>query len=211
MTSNEQTGPMSIGPFERFSDAWLECMKHIMKSGQDITDDGAGLREITNVSITARTCRVQDFHQAGADESRMALMERKYHSIDIVPPYTLSYGAMFRAHEGVDQIAWLVSRLRGKRETKSATIGFHVPGSDDLSCISLYDCKIRRGLLNVTAVYRSQNVFGSQPGNVVALAVFQEEIARHLQVESGPLTIHALSAHIYKNDFDAVQRILDSR
>lgn len=204
-------GPQSVGPVPCFADAWLECLRIVMRSGHDIVDGDVPLREVLNLSASAWTSSEGDFVGAGAAAERIALMIRKYHSLEIVPPYTLSYGSMFRYHDGVDQIAWLVRRLHEKMETKSATIGFHVPGDGELSCVSLFDCKIRDEVLHVNVVYRSQNIFASQPGNVVALSKFQHEIADRLGIGSGLLTLHILSAHVYHGDFARVEEVVGSR
>lgn len=204
-------GPRTVGPLDSFASGWLECLRTVMTSGRDIAGDGeSSVREVLNLSVSAWSATVSDFVRAGASSERIRLMVRKYHSLEVIPPYTLSYGSLFRQHEGVDQIAWLVSRLLQKLHTKSATIGFHVPGGEELSCISLFDCKIRDEALHVNVVYRSQNIFASQPGNVIALSKFQREIAKRLRVHSGLLTLHVLSAHIYHSDFARIGEVLSS-
>ncbi|MEU6404107.1 thymidylate synthase [Streptomyces sp. NPDC046985] len=197
--------------FEKFADAWLSCLGDVWTHGSDVTDDGVFLRERLNVSLSARTCDRRDFVAAGADERRIDLMLRKYTSLEPVEPYETSYGRLFRRHMDVNQIDWLIGRLRAKTHTKSATIGFHAPGSDALSCISLMDCKIRDGALSLTAVYRSQNILASQPGNVCALRDFQQEIAHAVAAGVGALTLHILSAHIYQHDWDATQELIGAR
>ena len=208
MTEN-YLGPTVVGSFDCFGEVWTECLRRIMESGRDVRDGDTQLRELLNVSLSATRCCADEFIDLGASADRIELMHRKYHSLETVPPYTFSYGSLFRQHEGVDQIAWLISHLREKPETKSATIGFHRPGSADLSCVSLLDCKIRSHALHMNVVFRSQNVFDSQPGNVLALAKFQLEIANALGVAVGQLTLHVLSAHIYHQDFARVKDILN--
>ncbi|WP_405646218.1 thymidylate synthase [Streptomyces sp. NBC_00019] len=197
--------------FENFSDAWHFCLREVWTNGEDVIDDGLILRERINVSLSARNCHQRDFVEAGANEERIELMLRKYKSLEPVAPYDTSYGRLFRNQMGVDQIDWLIERLKGKTHTKSATISFHVPGNNRLSCISLMDCKIRDGALYLTSVYRSQNVLASQPGNVCALRDFQQEIAQAVGTEVGVLTLHILSAHIYQHDWGAAQRLIDGR
>ena len=199
----------NLGKFDRFADAWLECLRRVVRDGHDITDDGRDLRELLNVSITAFSCTADDFIAAGASSERIALMVAKYEQQAVLPGYRIDYGSLFRAHAGVDQISWLLRKLRSKPETKSATIGFHVPGSAELSCISLVDCKLRDSLLHVNAVFRSQNVYGSQPGNVVALSRLHHRLARELQVGIGYLTLHVLSAHVYSDDLASVAALLE--
>lgn len=200
-----------LGPFAHFCEAWTAGVRRVFECGADVWDGDVRIRELLNLSLVAGPCSAEDFVRAGAEPERVDLMIEKYRSMVPLPPYTMGYGALFKAHEGVDQIAWLVDKLRRKGETKAATIGFHVPGADELSCISLFDCKVRGGLLHVNAVYRSQNVYGSQPGNVVALADIQREIAGAVGVAIGPIALHALSAHIYHEDFERVAELLERR
>jgi thymidylate synthase len=64
------------------------------------------------------------------------------------------------------------------------------------------------GKLNMTVVYRSQNVFASQPGNLIALRAIQEYIAKGLSVSLGVVELVVISAHIYERDFQSVTDIL---
>jgi thymidylate synthase len=216
MRRDDPGGPMirdalvasvNLGTFDRFSAAWLACVRRVMNEGREVNDDGAVLRELLNVSLSASTCAVPDLVAAGADEDRIDLMIRKYESLAILPEYQFSYGKLFREHAGVDQVAWLIRRLRRRPEAKSATIGFHTPGEEALSCISLVDCKLRAGQLHLNAVFRSQNILASQPGNACALRRVQTTVADALGVTPGSMTLHILSAHIYERDWHAAHRV----
>ncbi|MEV6416782.1 thymidylate synthase [Kribbella sp. NPDC051718] len=200
----------SLGTFDRFADAWRMCVRHVMAEGHVVTDDGRPLKEVLNVSLSAWNCRPDEFVAAGADPDRITLMVEKYESLSVLPMYTVSYGKLFREHAGVDQLQWLVRRLKLRPEAKSATIGFHTPGDEVLSCISLVDCKLRDGRLHLTAVFRSQNIFASQPGNACALRRIQTLIADELGVLPGALTLHVMSAHIYEGDWDAAYSVASS-
>lgn len=201
---------VNLGTFDRFSDAWRACVRRVLDDGRHVTDDGSLLKEVLNVSLSAWTCASQDLEASGADADRLRLMIDKYESLSVLPMYRVSYGKLFREHAGVDQLDWLVRRLRLRPEAKSATIGFHTPGEDVLSCISLVDCKLRDGQLHLSAVFRSQNVFASQPGNACALRRIQTRIADDLTVPPGALTLHVMSAHIYEGDWDAAYRVVSS-
>lgn len=198
----------NIGTFRQFSQAWLTCMHHVLTNGHEVMDGEEHLREALNVSVAAYYCSTGDFLAAGANDDRLQLMLLKYRSQSVLPQYQMSYGRLFRDHGGVDQVQWLIDRLKRNPNSKSATIGFHVPGDRELSCISLLDCKIRDDALHATAVYRSQNVYASQPGNVCALYDLQREMANKLRISVGTLTLHIMSAHIYQNDWSAVHEIL---
>lgn len=200
--------PTTIGTFPEFSQAWLACMGTILENGHEAMDGEVRLKELLNVSMAAYHCSVSDFLSCGATEERLQLMLVKYRSQSVLPQYRVSYGRLFRDHNGINQVQWLIDRLKGNPHSKSATIGFHVPGDRELSCISLLDCKIRSRALHVTAVYRSQNVYASQPGNVCALHDLQQEIADNLHIPAGVLTLHVMSAHIYENDWGAAHELV---
>jgi thymidylate synthase len=200
--------PTNIGTFQHFSQAWLTCMGNILTNGHEALDGEARLKEMLNVSMSAYSCSIGDFLNCGASDERLQLMLVKYRSQSVLPQYKVSYGRLFRNHNGINQIKWLIDRLRDNPHSKSATIGFHVPGDQELSCISLLDCKVRGGALHVTAVYRSQNVYASQPGNVCALHEIQQEIADKLRISTGVLALHIMSAHIYENDWSAAHGLV---
>ncbi len=206
----EPLAAVNVGTFERFADAWVACLRQVMDKGTAARDQDLTLRESLNVSLSARTCDIEALIAAGASEARIRLMTRKYTSLSVLPEYDMSYGSLFRSHHGIDQVNWLIKRLAQNPDSKSATIGFHIPGNDRLSCISLVNCKLRDKLLHFNAVFRSQNIYASQPGNAYALSNLQDEIAERLDVSVGYLTLHVISAHVYETDWDAANDIISN-
>lgn len=102
----------------------------------------------------------------------------------------------------------MINRIRKKPETKSATITLHKPGEDLLSCLSMIDFKYRNQMLDMTVVYRSQNIYWSHPGNMLALHCIQEDVAAALGYKIGKVDLAVISAHIYRSDFENVNKIL---
>lgn len=189
--------------------AWLECLRRVVAHGDRVPDGGMWLREIRGYTCTLRSIDADDqLLNRFADRDRIELMYRKYASLDILPEYKLSYGALLYGYHGVDQIDWVVHRLLDNRHTKSATIVLHSPGEEELSCLSMLDFKVRDDALHMTAIYRSQNVYASQPGNVLALRQVQEQVAAKVDAVTGDLTLHAISAHVYEPDLPAATLIL---
>ncbi|WCN81964.1 thymidylate synthase [Micromonospora sp. LH3U1] len=186
-------------------------MELVLRQGHETHDNEVALKELLNVSLSAESCADEHLLEVGADPARLKLMIDKYASLSVLPMYKVSYGKLFRDHAGINQLAWLTRRLKLRPEAKSATIGFHSPGDEMLSCISLVDCKLRSGRLYLTAIFRSQNVFASQPGNAAALRRIQAEVAHALGVPPGPLTLHIMSAHVYEGDWDAARHLVSVR
>jgi thymidylate synthase len=186
-------------------------MRDVVDRGKWVFDGATRLRELCNYSCAIEVNPGEDrLLVRYADAARIELMHRKYRSLDPVFPYKTSYGALLYDNQGVDQIEWVIRHLHQKIETKSATIGLHTPGQSELSCLSLLDFKVRDDAVHMTCVYRSQNVFASQPGNLLALRRVQEDVGARIGVDAGRVELVALSAHIYEDDLGEARRIVEA-
>lgn len=196
---------------ETLGKAWIEALRMIMNLGEDIWDEDVSLRELRNLYITINNISEEDIIlKEFADYDRIQLMKQKYATCGLVGDYKIDYGSYIYNNNGVDQIQWVINRLRNKAETKSATITLHKPGETMLACLSMLDFKYRNGKLDMTAVYRSQNIYWSHPGNMLALRKIQEDVAASLGWEIGKVDLVVISAHIYKSDFRRVNDIIES-
>ena len=190
--------------------AWIAAMETIMAKGEDILDEDVQLREIRNLYITIDTITDSVLILcAYADHDRIELMKKKYATCGLVGDYKIDYGSYIYDNNGVNQIDWVINRIRNKPETKSATITLHKPGEEKLACSSMIDFKYRNGLLDMSVVYRSQNIYWSHPGNLLALRQIQTDVAQALGYELGVVELVVISAHIYKDDFIKVAKILE--
>lgn len=191
-------------------EAWIEAMRHVMKVGEDIFDDKEKLKEIRNLYISIDGVDEGDsLLEKYADKDRIALMKEKYATCGLVGDYKTDYGSRIFNNNSVNQLEWVINRIKKKPETKAATFSLHVPGEDLLPCLSLMDFKLRNDRLDMTVVYRSQNVYWSQPGNILALRKMQEDVVKAIGCTIGKVELIAVSAHIYEHDFQTVRDILN--
>lgn len=189
--------------------AWIKAMRMIMKDGKNVWDDDVPIREIQNLYFTIGQIDENDsILKEYADKDRLELMKKKYATCGLVGDYKIDYGSYIYNNNGVDQIKWVIDRIKNKPETKSATITLHKPGENMLACLSMLDFKYRANLLDMTVVYRSQNIFWSHPGNMLALHRIHEDVANALGYTLGKVELVVISAHIYERDFDNVNSIL---
>ena len=201
---------MKIIESDSLGKAWLLAMENIMKYGENILDEDVRLREVRNLYISINS--IHDFDpilDQYADRDRVELMKKKYATCGLVGDYKIDYGSYIYDNNGINQIDWVINRIRNKPETKSATITLHKPGEEMLACLSMLDFKYRNSILDMTAVYRSQNVFWSQPGNMLALHKIHNDVATELDYKFGKVELIVISAHIYEDDFEKVNGILD--
>lgn len=193
-------------------EAWLTAMNTVMNKGIDIYDEDIPLREVRNLYLTINDISEDDpIIKTYADPNRIELMKKKYATCGLVGDYKVDYGSYIYNNNGVNQIDWIINRIRKKPETKSATITLHKPGEDMLACLSMIDFKYRNQLLDMTVVYRSQNIYWSHPGNMLALRCIQQDVASALGYNMGHVELAVISAHIYEKDFSKVKEILNSK
>lgn len=190
-------------------EAWVSAMQKIISYGENILDDEVKLKEIRNFYITIDEISDLDpIILKYADKDRVELMKKKYATCGLVGDYKIDYGSYIYNNNGINQIDWIINRIKNKPETKSATITLHKPGEEKLACLSMIDFKYRDNKLDMTVVYRSQNIFWSHPGNMLALRRIQNDVATALGYTMGIIELVVISAHIYEDDYDKVYKIL---
>lgn len=190
-------------------EAWVSAMRKIMDDGETVYDDKIQLKELRNLYITIDSIDDSDpIIIKYADKDRVELMKKKYATCGLVGDYKIDYGSYIYNNDGINQIEWVINRIKNKPETKSATITLHKPGEEKLACLSMIDFKFRNNRLDMTVVYRSQNIFWSHPGNMLALRRIQNDVATALGYNLGVVELAVISAHIYEDDYSKANSIL---
>jgi thymidylate synthase len=117
------------------------------------------------------------------------------------------------AGSGRDQIGWIVERLRADPACRSATVTTFQPLTDStyIPCVSLLDCWLPEGALELV-VYAHSLDFGKKAyGNLVELTRLQEHIGRELDAPVGRLVVHAKSAHVYEPEWELMAALVETR
>ena len=199
---------------ETIGECWLNSIKTIMKNGDEHYDEDVRLREILGLTVEIKYPKFEDeiiekYGDRIVTERTLAKFAKGAYMSD--RPFT--YGARIYDNEGVDQFEWMVKRLLAKKETKSATFCLLTPGSEaaNLPCLTTVDAKIRNNKLELQFFFRSQNIFGRQYANLLALVKLQLDIAKRCAVEIGSLKGYVASAHIYEYDFSQAELIISGK
>jgi thymidylate synthase len=204
-TDSKQVFADSLG------ECWIACIDNVLRNGSSHKDEDVGIREILGLSVHISTPQCQDplIHAVG-DKAVIERTLAKFSKGVEMPERPFTYGARIFDNSGVNQFEWMVQRLLAKRETKSATIGLLIPGSDatNLPCLTTIDAKIRNDQLDLHFFFRSQNIFGRQYANLLALSRFQRDVAVTCGIGVGILRGYVSSAHIYEFDLPEAQRIV---
>ncbi len=188
---------------ETIGKCWIECVQKVLHHGILQHDENVEILEILGLSIEILKPQCNDeIITAHGDKSVIERTLAKFSKGVSMPNRPFTYGARIFEHSGIDQFEWLVDRLLSKRETKSATIGLLIPGckSSNPPCLTTVDAKIRGERLELQFFFRSQNIFGRQYANLLALAKLQADIAERCSVTVGSMRGYIASAHIYTFD-----------
>lgn len=170
--------------------------------------------ELLGLSIyIARPSKADRLIERVGDPLVIERMLRKFSPHPNMPGAPFTYGDRLYHSTGGNQVAWLIDRIASKPETKSATIGLLKPGdkSPHLPCLTTLDAKLRDGRLHLGFFFRSQNVFGRQYANLLALCALQETIARQCGADMGHLSGFVASAHIYAYDIPMAEQLIASQ
>lgn len=127
-----------------------------------------------------------------------------------------AYGYRWRHHFGRDQLVDLVEHLREEPSTRQGVVMMWDPSSDGLRapkkknvpCPFTWTANIIGGKLNVHLIVRSNDMVLGNPNDVADFALLQAMIAQELGVAVGKLTVSISHAHIYENQFEAVEDML---
>ena len=191
---------------ETLGGCWLDSIRYVLKFGQGHHDEDVGIYEVLGMCVEIVKPAENDLLIAvHGDKEVLSRTIEKFAKGAFLPDRPFTYGERIYNMAGVDQFEWLVERLLNKPDTKSATINLLIPGSTaaNLPCLTTLDAKIRRGRLDLQFFFRSQNIFGRQYANLVALARLQGDLARRCGADIGMLRGYVASAHIY--DFDVAE------
>jgi thymidylate synthase len=145
-------------------DAWLGVSRRIVDAGEDAVYDGQPTRELTHLTIAVAEPDPDDATIAElADPAWLEWMRRNFTEPDDVAELggARSYARRLRDYGGRDQLQWVIDRLRGDGENRSAAITTLQPHSDTsyIPCVSLLDFWCATGALELV-VYAHSLDFG---------------------------------------------------
>lgn len=201
---------MYIIESQTIGECWLNSIKEVLAKGQKYYDEDIEITEILGLNVKIKKPYIDDeiINKFG-DQKIITHTFNKFKKDCVMKNRPFTYGSQIYNKNGVDQFEFLVSRLQGKRETKSATISLLSEGVNDsnLPCLNIIDAKIRDEKLILQFFFRSQNILGRQYANLLALAKIQMDLADRLNVDTGFLGGYVACAHIYAYDYEYAKSI----
>ncbi len=128
-----------------------------------------------------------------------------------------AYGNRWRHHFGRDQIGDMIKLLTKSPHSRHAVIIAWDPEDDGLGsgtpkknvpCPYSFTINILGGHLHLHNIIRSQDMLLGNPYDTAGFALLLIILAQKLGYKPGKLTISMSNAHIYENQFSAVEELL---
>jgi thymidylate synthase len=200
---------------DSLGEAWLAIAQRILDEGAPSTYDGLEILEVPHAWLDVLHPDPDDAIIAEhAHPERLEWMRANFLDRSLVAELgdarsyasrLFDYGAT-----GLDQLAWVVDRLRADPLSRSATITTFEPLTDTsyIPCVSKLDFWIRGGALELV-VYAHSIDFGAKGyANLLQLADIQHDVADELELPIGSLSFIVKSAHIYEPQFEYMRGVL---
>jgi len=196
---------------------WLALTRRILEDGVDARYDGEPVRELPLVTLVVASPRSDDAVVADlGDPEWLAWMRDNFTAEGTVDELggTASYASRLfdYAGSGLDQIAWVVERLRSDPESRSATVTTFQPLTDTsyIPCVSMLDFWRPDGAVELVVYAHSLDLGKKAYGNLVELARLQERVSAGVGAPVGRLVLHVKSAHVYEPEQAPMARLLES-
>jgi thymidylate synthase len=197
---------------KNIGEAWKQCIFTVVEVGTPHFDEDVRLLELgEGIALTIDKPQSHDpFIQKYGDPTVIERMLEKFKPDANMPDRPFTYGDLIYSKNGINQFEWIVKRILEKPETKSAAISLVTEGnnSPNLPCLISLDAKLRNRHLDLHFFFRSQNIFGRQYANLIALVELQIKMAKSLNCTVGKMSGYISSPHIYAYDMENAQKLL---
>lgn len=128
------------------------------------------------------------------------------------------WGRLTRYRQKVDQLKFVIHRLRDKPHSKQLScvtfdpevdIQPHRPFNPLMPCMIAIDVKFRNGKLNLFAMFRSHDFGRKAYGNYIGLGRLLNLLSHETGYDIGEVVCYSVSAHIRAKEFDSIVSLLE--
>jgi thymidylate synthase len=128
------------------------------------------------------------------------------------------WGRLTRYREKVDQLDFIVRRLKNKPHSKQLScvtfdpevdIQPHRPFNPSMPCMIAIDIKFRDGKLNIFAMFRSHDFGRKAYGNYIGLGKLLNMLSHETGYDIGEVVCYSVSAHIRAKEFNSICALIE--
>ncbi len=119
------------------------------------------------------------------------------------------YGKQWRDFGGVDQITWVIDRIKSNPECRRQIVSaWNVPELPKMAlmpCHVMFQFRVQAGKLSLQLYQRSSDWFLGVPFNIASYSLLLHMVADVCGLEVGEFIWTGGSCHIYENHFDQIK------
>ena len=126
--------------------------------------------------------------------------------------FIYTYSERLQNYQGRNQLIDIVNRLKQDKGSNRAVAVTFNPFTDnerdDIPCLQLIQSIIRDDKLILSVYFRSNDLYGAFPSNMMFLTYLGMKIANELGVQFDYIDYHCSSLHIYETDYEQASKVI---
>ena len=126
--------------------------------------------------------------------------------------FIYTYSERLQNYHGRNQLIDIVHRLKqdiGSNRAIAVTFNpFSDNERDDIPCLQLIQALVRGDKLILSVYFRSNDLYGAFPSNMMFLTYLGMKIANELDVKFDYIDYHCSSLHIYETDYKQALKVI---
>ncbi len=218
---SEQIGVRLHG--EKAATVWLKILKNILRYGRNKTTRYTQENELKELLNIMAVIYDEDPeapylpHYFPFSEKDLQTYYPQVLSAKQIPGIAYTYGQRLRDYEGVDQIGQIIELIKNRPFSKKMIAvtakvveDWSVVNKGDTPCLTNVLCSVQDNKLFMTTHFRSQDMVHGWPRNVFSLRKLQKLIADESGVGMGAFVMITHSAHIYSDDYELAEKIVEA-
>lgn len=126
--------------------------------------------------------------------------------------FIYTYSERLQNYQGRNQLIDIVNRLKQDRGSNRAVAVTFNPFVDneraDIPCLQLIQALVRDDKLILSVYFRSNDLYGAFPSNMMFLTYLGMKIANELDVKFDYIDYHCSSLHVYETDYEQASKVI---
>ena len=126
--------------------------------------------------------------------------------------FIYTYSERLQNYQGRNQLIDIVNRLKQDKGSNRAVAVTFNPfldnERDDIPCLQLIQALVRNDKLILSVYFRSNDLYGAFPSNMMFLTYLGMKIANELDVKFDYIDYHCSSLHIYETDYKQASKVI---
>lgn len=126
--------------------------------------------------------------------------------------FIYTYSERLQNYQGRNQLIDIVNRLKQDKGSNRAVAVTFNPFTDnerdDIPCLQLIQALVRNNKLILSVYFRSNDLYGAFPSNMMFLTYLGMKIANELDVKFDYIDYHCSSLHIYETDYEQASKVI---